>query len=284
LTPEKLNSGVGGTASFLGKKHEPFVVEQDPNAATFKQDALTLEADTPTSRLAGRRRLLEQIDGQADGMRSGARGPMDACYQRALNLLSTTLASRAFDMAAEPPKLRERYRRHPFGQSVLLARRLVEHGVPLVTVRWNGGPELPNNSGWDMHAKNHQCCKVLLPIVDQVISALLEDLSVRGLLADTLVVLAGEFGRTPRINKDAGRDHWGHCYSVLLAGSGVRGGQVYGASDGQGAYPRSQPAGTSDLVATIYQCLGVRPDSEIPDQLGRKVRLCEGQAIAGLLA
>jgi hypothetical protein len=283
LTPEKLNSGVGGTASFLGKKYEPFMVERDPNAGPFTLEAMALPADTPAPRLEDRRQLLEQIDRQAGAMLP-AMGQMQAHYERAFNLLGTTLASRAFDIAAEPAKLRDRYRRHMFGQSVLLARRLVEHGVPLVTVRWNGSPELPNNSGWDMHANNHKSCKVLLPIVDQVISALLEDLSTRGLLDETLVVLTGEFGRTPKINKDAGRDHWGHCYSMLLAGGGTRGGTVYGASDKNGAYPREKPIGTSDVVATMYHYLGIAPDTEIPDQLGRKVRLCQGDVVEGLFA
>lgn len=282
--PQRVNSGVGQRASFLGQHHDPFMVEQNPNAPSFTVEALAPPADVSSSRLADRSRLLKQIDLTKEALRSGAAAQLDAHYQKALNLLRTTLATRAFDIAAEPAKLRDRYRRHMFGQSALLARRLVEHGVPLVTVRWNGGPELPLG-GWDMHQTLHRDCKVLLPILDQVLSALLEDLSVRGLLEETLVVVTGEFGRTPKIDPNgAGRHHWGHCYSVLVAGGGIRGGQIYGASDAHGAYPREKPVGTSDVVATMYQCLGVRPDIEVPNREGRMVRLCEGQAIQGLFA
>jgi uncharacterized protein (DUF1501 family) len=202
---------------------------------------------------------------------------LGAHYQKAFDMIGSPLTRRAFDLTAEPAKLRDRYRRHIIGQGALLARRLVEHGVPVATVVWRV---------WDLHYEIAKHCKVLMPVLDQVLSALLEDLSVRGLLDETLVVCMGEFGRTPKVEPAPvlGRGHWGRCYSVVLAGGGIRGGRVYGASDSQGAVPRDKPVGTSDIVTTIYHCLGISAETELPDQLGRPQRLCQGEVIQGLFA
>ncbi len=177
------------------------------------------------------------------------------------------------------PRLRDRYGRHRFGQSVLLARRLVESGVPLVRVNWTRVPGALNNGHWDTHSKNTAALKQLMPLMDQTYSALLEDLSDRGLLEDTLVVWMGEFGRTPKINGAAGRDHWGQVFSVALAGGGVRGGQVIGSSDRIGGYPVDGRVLPQDLTATIFHILGIPPSSELHDNLGRPLAITRGQVI-----
>ena len=177
--------------------------------------------------------------------------------------------------------MRDRYGRHRFGQALLLARRLAEAGVPMTAVHFN---EMTVCDGWDTHSKNFQALQgELLPMLDQGVSALLEDLEQRGLLGQTLVVVMGEFGRTPRINKDAGRDHWGLCQSVLLAGGGIRGGQVYGSSDRIGAYPTSCPVTPQDLTATLYHCLGVDPHALVHDPQGRPYTLVEGTPVHAVL-
>jgi uncharacterized protein (DUF1501 family) len=185
-----------------------------------------------------------------------------------------------FALDREPDRLRERYGRHRFGQSLLLARRLVEHGVSFVGVHFN---YMTRCDGWDTHQKNFEALRdELLPLLDQGLSALLEDLRWRGLLDETLVVTMGEFGRTPRINKDGGRDHWGHCASVLFAGGGVRGGNLVGASDRTCAFPAELPVAPADVVATIYHALGLQPHTTMVDPLGRPMAISEGRAISQL--
>jgi uncharacterized protein (DUF1501 family) len=187
----------------------------------------------------------------------------------------------AFSLDSEPECLRGRYGQHRFGKALLLARRLAEAGVPMVAIHFN---EMTVCDGWDTHAKNFQALEgELLPLLDQGLSALLEDLDQRGLLAQTLVVVMGEFGRTPRINKDAGRDHWGLCQSVLLAGGGIKAGQVYGSSDKMGAYPASEPLDPADIHATIYHCMGIDPEKTIYDHVGRPFALCTGRVVTPLL-
>jgi hypothetical protein len=203
-------------------------------------------------------------------------------YDRAFRLLQSQATRRAFELRAEPDRMRERYGRHPFGQSCLLARRLVEAGVPLVTVYWNA-PHIDDVQHWDTHQNSfHRLQHHLLPPFDQGLSALLEDLEARGLLAETLVVWMGEFGRTPKLNKNAGRDHWGFCQSVVLAGAGVRGGQVYGSSDAAAAYPAELAVRPDDLAATVFQTLGIGLDQQMTDRQGRPVPLCTGRPIRGL--
>jgi hypothetical protein len=177
--------------------------------------------------------------------------------------------------------VRDRYGRSQFGQSVLLARRLVEAGVTLVQVNWFRGPDEPeDNPCWDSHTKESQRLKtVLMPPMDQAYSALIEDLSLRGMLDETLVVCMGEFGRSPKMNPAGGRDHWGYVYSLALSGAGVRGGQVYGASDKIGGLPKEGRVQPHDLTATIFHSLGFRPDTEIHDALGRPLPISRGEVI-----
>jgi uncharacterized protein (DUF1501 family) len=277
-------------AGFLGSAHNPFQIGLDADAQTFRADALSLGAGLTPDRLGRRRRLLDAL--QADA--AEARGP----YDRAFTLLASEAVRRALDVTREPARVRARYgfwpkalaagpttgaehafARHMRGQSLLLARRLVEAGVPFVSVydfRQQG-------QNWDAHADNFAQHKDhLLPPADRALSALVEDLDARGLLETTLVVALGEFGRTPRINKQAGRDHWPDCYSVLLAGGGVVGGAVYGASDRIGAYPARDPVTPADLAATIYWRFGIDPATEIRDQAGRPYRLAEGEPVRKL--
>src|SRR5262249_13982014 len=190
---------------------------------------------------------------------------MDEHYDLAFHLLQSPKAQRAFRLADEPATVRERYGNHHFGQSCLLARRLVEAGVPLVTVYWNA-PHIDDPQHWDTHKDSFNRLKnELLPHFDRGMTALLEDLRARGLLDETLVGWMGEFGRTPKLNKNAGRDHWGFCQSVLMAGGGVRGGLVHGSSDASAAYAAELPVSPDDLAATVFWRLGIPLDRELTD-------------------
>ena len=272
----------GQDAGFLGRKADPWLLTCDPSAADFRLPDLSLAPEVPPLRLQARRSLLEQVNRHLDAVdRARATGPFDAQAQQAFDLLSGPGARRAFDLNREPPAVRDRYGRNRFGQSVLLARRLVEAGVSLVQVNWTRTTaDTDDNPVWDTHAKNAERLKTaLMPPMDQAYSALLEDLADRGLLDQTLVVWTGEFGRTPKINARAGRDHWGYVFSVALAGGGVRGGQVYGASDRIGANPREGRVQPQDLTATIFHCLGYRPAVEMHDSLGRPVPISRGEVI-----
>ena len=208
-------------------------------------------------------------------------------------MITSATSEGAFNLAAEPAAMRERYGMNPHGQSVLQARRLVERGVPLVTVFWPSDGTKNVSVYWDTHNRNFIDLKTrLMPPADQAFSALLDDLSERGMLDETLVVWTGEFGRTPRIgqrNSDAGagrdgRDHWPGCFTSVLAGGGVRGGQVYGSSDRQAAYPASNPVAPVDLVATVYHLLGVNPELTLRDMQGRPLVVCPGTPIQALLS
>jgi hypothetical protein len=270
-------AGEGG--GFLGQTCDPFRILQDPNRSDFRVQALTPPREVALDRIAGRRGLLEQIQRRSDGVLG--RRPMDAYQERAVNMILAPATRTAFDLNAEPPGVREHYGRHKFGQGVLLARRLVEHGVPLVTVYWNG-EEVPG--GWDLHYRNRERLPPLAGPLDRAFSALLDDLSVRGLLDETLVVWMGEFGRAPLIEREGGRGHWGRCYSIVLAGAGVNAGMVHGRSDRRAAYPVEGAVSPQDVVTTIYHCLGIAVDTELTDALGRPYRLCQGQVIRSVLA
>jgi hypothetical protein len=227
----------------------------------------------------GRRQLLEQMNRAAPALETtaGMRN-LDGFTKRAYELLASPACREAFDLSKEPEKVRESFGPHPFAQNCLLARRLVESGVPMVTVYSYG------NRDWDTHGKNfHHLKQTLLPSTDRALSALLSDLESRGMLDETLVVWMGDMGRTPRVNKDAGRDHWSFCYSVVMAGGGVRGGQVFGASDRSAAYPSTNPVGPADLNATICHCLGIDPGIHVTDQQGRPIAVCPGKPIRTLV-
>jgi hypothetical protein len=262
----------GFFAGLLGNAFDPLFIADDPSAAVF-QPFPVLAGDQAGSRQALRQELDRSPLQQTPPVQS-----FDRFYERAFSLVGSPAARRAFDLSAENRTTRERYGFSPFGQAALLARRLVEAHVPLVTVNWQR-----NDAYWDTHDKNFQQLKEsLLPPFDRGFSALLEDLHQRGLLEETLVVCLGEFGRTPQINRAAGRDHWAACNSVVLAGGGMRGGQVLGASDRIAAYPSTAPVSPGDLAATIYHALGVDPDTEIRDLQGRPLRLITGRPLTEL--
>jgi uncharacterized protein (DUF1501 family) len=207
---------------------------------------------------------------------------MDGFQARAFDLLTSPATQRAFRMDQEPLRAREAYGRNIYGQSVLLARRLIEAGTRVACISW--APDA--NATWDTHGNNFNRLRGdLLPQLDAAVSSLLQDLHDRGRLARTLVVVMGEFGRSPRVNPAAGRDHWNFCYTVMLAGGGVRGGAVYGASDRIGAHPSSNPVGPADVIATVYHCLGIAADLELRDRLDRPFQLVPwGSPIHDVLA
>jgi hypothetical protein len=280
----------GQTASFLGKAYDPFFIGQDPARPGFRLPELSLPASLPLERLDDRRGLLQMIDAQGELLASSAtaRG-IDAFYERALTMLASPRVKRAFDLECEDPRLRDAYGRTTYGQSCLLASRLVEAGVRFVTVYFSstiGGA----NGGWDTHGNNFkQLRERLLPMTDQTVPTLIVDLASRGLLDETLVVWMGEFGRTPRIQSTAkfgpdGRDHWPQCYTVLMAGGGVTGGAVYGASDRLGAYPALDPVQPDDIAATMFWALGISPETEVRDTLGRPLPIAAGRPITAIFS
>src|SRR5262249_26947742 len=252
----------------------------------FRIPEFSLDAQLPTPRLHERHTLLQRVDrALAEADRSGALASFSRQQQQAFDILVSAQAGGAVQLEREPASMRERYGRSPFGQSVLLARRLIEAGVSLVQVNWyRGADEPPDNPCWDSHTdESERLRRVLLPPTDQAFATLLEDLDQRGMLDETLVVCMAEFGRTPRFNGRGGRDHWGPVFSVALAGGGVKGGVVHGASDAQGAQPVDGRVQPQDLTATILHCLGIHPDSEILDRLGRPIAACRGEVIRQIL-
>jgi hypothetical protein len=274
----------GQDAGFLGRAADPWLLNCDPSAADFQIPGLSLPSDVPQVRFDSRRSLLDQVNQRLDAVQRGGGNPFySAQCQQAIDLVASSKARQAFEMNQEVPAMRDRYGRSKFGQSVLLARRLVEAGVPLIRVNWSRVQNALNNGHWDTHGKNTEGLKQVMPIMDQAYSALLEDLGDRGLLDETLVVWMGEFGRTPKINGGGGRDHWGPVFSVALAGGGIQGGRVYGASDSIGGYPKDGRVQPQDLTATIFHCLGIRHDSEMHDALGRPVAISRGQVIGQIL-
>lgn len=257
----------GFFGGFLGRSYDPLFVLNDPNAADFKVPELTLQ-HVSTARLDDRRRLFAQL-----GIPLGASASreMTALQGRALDLLTSERAQRAFRLDDETAADRERYGRNVYGQSVLLARRLIEAGTRLVTVSW--APHA--NATWDTHGGNFQSLKnTLLPQLDAACTSLVRDLDDRGLLQRTIVAVFGDFGRTPRVNgNNGGRDHWNFCYSLMLFGGGFREGLIYGSSDETGSFPASNPLVPGDILSTLYAALGIPPQHEICDQLARPHRV-----------
>ena len=266
----------GFFGGFLGSASDPLFISQHPNDKSFSPFP---PVDRP-QRLLDRQQLLARLDGQSRLIERSSRvADLGEYYQQAMNLLTSPAARRAFDLDSESQALRDRYGSTPFGQGCLLARRLVESGVRLVTVNWER-----DDAFWDTHADNfNKHRKSLLPNLDRGFSALLEDMQQRGLLEETLIVWLAEFGRTPKINAKAGRDHWAPCNTVLLAGAGIPGGQVYGASDRQAAYPSRDPVAPQDLSATIYHLLGINPHQTIPSPDGRPVPLSDGAVLSRVI-
>jgi hypothetical protein len=282
----------GQHASFLGKKHDPLLVTEDPAAPGFRLPELSLPAGITPDRLATRQAVRALVERQAGlGEISALARGIDDYYRRAAAMLSSPRVRDAFDLTQEPDDVRERYGRQTYGQSCLLARRLVEAGVRFVNVYFSEsiGGQSDKKGGWDTHGFNNTRMfpiiqKLHLPLTDQTLPTLLIDLDERGLLDETLVVWMGEFGRTPRINQNASRDHWPHCYTVLLAGGGIKRGYVHGASDRDGAYPARDPVRLEDLAATMFYLLGIDPHTEVQDASGRPLPIAAGQVVHDLIA
>ncbi|MBL8852317.1 MAG: DUF1501 domain-containing protein [Planctomycetaceae bacterium] len=272
----------GQHAGFLGARHDPWQINQDPNDPKFKVDVLNLPADVAAPRLVSRRSLLESVNHSAAGLATARTTALGEQYDVAFSLLSSDRVAKAFDIQQESPETRDRYGRHKFGQSLLLARRLVEAGVPLVQAA------MGIVQTWDTHVDNWGRLKSnLLPPLDQGLAALMDDLTERGLLDETLVIVMGEFGRTPKVSTlpgqtVPGRDHWPYAYSALFAGAGVRGGQVIGQTDASAAYPVSRAWSPADVCTTIFDALGVSHDAAIMDPLGRPNHLLNGEVIEPL--
>ena len=271
----------GQHAGFLGPKHDPWQIKGDPNSSTFREESLRLPDGFSVERLDRRRDLLDDLNETRDHL---ARDPMSEQRELAYSLLLSGKVAKAFDLSREDPKTRDRYGRHLFGQSLLLAKRLVEAGVPIIQANMGRVQNWDSHEGIFKRLKND-----LLPPLDRGVSALLDDLDATGLLDETLVIVAGEFGRTPRIgpnpgnaNKAVGRDHWSKVFSAVFAGAGVRGGQVIGASDKIGAYPANRLFTSGDFAASVYQALGIDPEAEMRDRLNRPLVLCKGAPITQL--
>lgn len=284
----------GPQGGFLGKRYDPLCGEYKPTidpkpptgrrpmwiGAPYLADA-ALDSTLTIDRLNARKGLLEQIDEQrrkADLLASD--GDYDRVRQRAYSLLTTSKLRSAFDIDTEDPKLRDRYGRHVFGNSALIGRKLIEAGVRFVDVYWDGYSARVSTGldpYWDTHSANFVQLKLVnLPYLDLTFDGLMSDLQERGILDETLVVMMSDFGRTPRVNGAAGRDHWTFCYSVLLAGAGIKGGTLCGASDAQAAYVKDRPVRPADICATIYHCLGIDPETLIQDRAGRPIPIAHG--------
>lgn len=275
----------GQDAGWLGAHADPWLVTCDPHKPDFRVPDLALPVAMTPERLGQRLALQRLLDRRLEQLQTRPMARWDSWQSKAVDLLQDASTRKAFAIEEETDAVRDRYGRNRFGQSVLLARRLIEAGVSLVQVNWTRWEHDDNVApAWDTHANNAERCKNdLVPPMDLAYSALLEDLAQRGLLEDTLVVWVGEFGRSPKINPSGGRDHWGHVFSAALAGGGVQGGAVYGASDRQGGYPLDGRVEPQDLTATIYHCLGHSPDTEIHDQTGRPFAISKGQPITAIL-
>ena len=274
----------GQNAGFLGRRFDPLIVQGDKLTARFELPDVTLANGLGPGRLNSRRSLVRQLDARFGKHDQKQLADFDGYSQQAVDLLHSTGLRAALDLDREPPAIRDRYGRHLFGQGLLLARRLVEAGLPLVTVYWiDPMPAGEGGGEFDSHGRiYYHMRKRLLPPLDRGLSALVSDLANRGLLRDTLLVAMSEFGRTPRINAQAGRDHWPFAQTVLLAGGGMTGGTTYGATDDVGAYPTRDPVPPEDLAQTVLHYLGVPADFMLVDNLGRPVRASRGMAVRGL--
>lgn len=286
--PYMTKEGAGGPpqpgffGGFLGHSYDPLFVLQDPNAPDFRVPELTLQNEVNNQRLTARRQLFEATGIASVGTRS-AQGEMSRMQERALDILSSETTQRAFRLSEESDKVRESYGRNIYGQSALLARRLIQAGTRVVTISW--APDA--NATWDTHGNNFNMLKsTLLPQLDAAYASLVNDLLDRRMLDRTLIAVFGDFGRTPKINgNNAGRDHWNFCYSLMLTGGGINRGLIYGSSDSTGAFPATHPLVPGDVVATIYRALGVLPTTEIHDQFQRPYQVVPGgEVVADLLA
>ena len=253
-------------AGYLGVPYNPFSVGDDPNSANFSVRNLTLPNGISMNRLDNRRRLLSGIDTlRRDSDQTGLMDGLDAFTRQAFEMVVSPAAQRAFDISRENARTRDQYGRNSVGQSMLMARRLVEAGVTFVTV---------NAGGWDTHANNFEALKnQKLPVFDTAWAALMEDMATRGMMENTLVLVWGEFGRTPRINPGAGRDHWPGAMSVVLAGGGLRMGQAIGVTDARAEYPRERPISPEDILSTMYNVLGIDQNREYHNEAQRPLKI-----------
>ena len=291
--PRFVEQSQGQGAGWLGPIHDPLTIDADASRPGYRVAELVLQPELSVPRIDERRELLRRLDRTLDA-HWPAYEAKDAHDRRAYELLTSAAGPRgAFNLEDEPAKVRERYGMNAHGQSVLQARRLVERGVPLVTVFWPSDGIKNVSVYWDTHSRNFIDLKTrLMPVADQAFSALLDDLESRGLLDETLIVWTGEFGRTPKVGQrssDAGagadgRDHWAGCFTSVLAGGGVRGGHVHGKSDKQAAFPAEDPVRPADLIATAYHALGVPEDLALKDMSGRPQFVRPGKIVRGLLA
>ncbi|MBY0523842.1 MAG: DUF1501 domain-containing protein [Gemmataceae bacterium] len=268
-----------GGPAYLGSGAAPFVIDADPNAPNFSVPDILPPQIIDASRLDARRKLLGQVDRYQQSAEARANrdaGAVGVFQQKAFELMTAPEAKKAFAIESEPDKVRDEYGRNSLGQSCLMARRLVEAGVRCVTI---------DHSNWDTHNDNFNTLKRdLLPIFDSGVSTLFRDLADRGMLERTLVLVTGEFGRTPRINKDAGRDHWGPAFTVLMGGGGIKGGRAIGTSNPRAERPATEPHGPENLSATICHLLGIDPEDEFITPEGRPVKVVNnGRVIDGLL-
>lgn len=274
--PYITKEGAGGPpqpgffGGLLGRTRDPLWVLNDPNAPNFAVPELTPAGDVPLARLGDRRDLLRNV------------GNLDPIQQKAFDLLTAPATQKAFRLDQESTKTRDSYGRNIYGQSVLLARRLIEAGSRAACISW--APDA--NATWDTHGKNFESLKTrLLPQLDAAVSSLLDDLNVRGMLDRTLVVVMGEFGRSPKVNPGAGRDHWNFCYGLMMAGGGIKAGHIFGASDRIGSRPSSNPVVPADVVSTIYHCMGISKDLDLRDNQDRPFQLVPwGDVIRDVIA
>jgi hypothetical protein len=256
-----------GGPNFLGAQFAPFVVSDDPNSSAFRIRDVALPSGLPEKRFNGRRDLRSQVDRLNRIREEAAADPVTAAdefYQQSYDLVTSPEAQRAFDIQREDDKVRQRYGRTSFGQRALLARRLVEAGVPFIVL---------DDGGWDHHTQIFDAYNKRMPAWENTVATLIEDLSERGLLETTMVIALGEFGRTPQINKDSGRDHWSNAMSVVFAGGGTPGGQVIGATDKNGYSAVERVLSPENFVSTIYSKLGINPDKMYYTHEGRPVHL-----------
>ncbi|MFN0199291.1 MAG: DUF1501 domain-containing protein [Planctomycetaceae bacterium] len=284
IMPEPMGNTGGGLshgqdAGFLGKANDPYVLMADPSQANFKVPDLLPPPEIGEVRLDRRQKLRNIVDNKLAAFdRSENAKLLNSSFQTAFQLISSPTARQAFDLSQEPVAVRERYGMSRFGQCLLLARRLVEAGVRFVTV--NTFLTVFDEITWDIHGSKpftsiEGMKDIVAPMYDQGYSALIQDLSERGMLDDTLVCNLAEFGRTPRVNPTGGRDHWPQCWSVYFAGGGVQGGRVIGRSDPIGGYPAERPVGPSEIVATIYHSLGLEMETNLPGPAGRPFPLVD---------
>lgn len=293
--PRFVEESHGRGAGWLGPRFDPLRIDADASRPDYKVGNFALNAGLSKDRLAAFRQFRARLTSSSDPACLGPQtAALEAHYDRAWRLLAAPSVAAAFDLTKEHPRVRERYGLNIHGQSVLQARRLVEAGVPLVTVFWPNDGITNVSVYWDTHSRNFRDLKSrLCPVTDQAFSALLDDLAARGMLEETLVIWTGEMGRTPRVGQSVvggagasrdGRDHWPHVFTTVLAGGGIKGGVVHGASDRLAAYPAQQPTSPADLAATVYHCLGIDPHLQLHGPLGQPLTLCEGSPIEAILA